>query len=149
MQERFRPGARRVGSLALKQVRNGPEVFAGVMEVQNVNGLAEPVLRHVPEPDGAIDDDVTFARAGQAPPPSLRLHRRPKVHRLGIRCPNHDVLLDQHPPPRRLLNALVQPVNDRRFDLLPIHPIRLLLAPARPPIYPALPGHPPVHHEDQ
>src|SRR5260221_13315585 len=149
MEERFCPRARLLGSLTMKQVCNGPEMLAGMMEVQNVNGLTESVLGDVPEPDRAIDDDVNSMGSAQAPPPSFCLHRRAKVHRFSVRRFYHDVLLDQHPSPRRLFDALLQPVNNGRFDFFPIHPLGFFFTLAGSPIDTALARQPPVHHEHQ
>ena len=124
MQERFGPSASCAAAFPMQQVSHRPEVLAGVMKVQEENGLAEPILGDVPEPDGSVDHDVNFTGPPQPSPPRRRLHRRAKVHGRGVRWAGHHIFLNQHPAARSLLDALLQPVNYRRFDFFPIHAIR-------------------------
>ena len=65
------------------------------MKVQEENGLAEPVLGDVPEPDGSVHHDVNFTGTPQPAPPRLRLHRRPEVHGRGVRWAGHHIFLNE------------------------------------------------------
>ena len=124
MEEWFGPGACFAAAFTMQEVSHRPEMLAGMMKVQEENGLAEPVLGEVSEPDGSVHDDVNFTGTRQPSPPRLRLHRRPKVHRRGVRWEGHQVILNEQSSARSLLDALLQPVNHRRFDFFPIHAVR-------------------------
>src|ERR671922_726281 len=66
VEQGFNPGARLRAFLAMQGVGHRPEMFAGMMEVEHVNGVGKTVLCHVPQPDRAVDHDVDFLGPSQA-----------------------------------------------------------------------------------
>ena len=134
---------------AMQRLRHRVQVLPGMMKIERLDCLLESILSQIPQPHRSIHDQIDHLRPGQSPAQGLLMHPSSKFHRGGFRRCRHRVFLQKQSPSRGLFHALLQPVDHRRFDLPPLHPLRSLLARSGSPVRTPLPRHPAVHHDHQ
>src|ERR1035437_2633231 len=114
-----------VGAFPVQSVTHRPKVLARMVKIQSLDRAGKAVLRQIPEPDRPIHYQIDVTGATQSSAAGFGLHRCPKVHWRRLGRAGHDVLLQQQTAPTLFLDLLLQTVNDRRFDLIPLHPLGL------------------------
>src|ERR1035441_10172139 len=149
MEKLFDPLFGLVRAFPVQSVTHRPEVLARMMKVQSLDRAGKAVLSQIPEPDRPIHYQIDVTGSTQSPAACLGLHRRPKVNRRHLGWAGHNVLLQQQTSPTLFLDLLLQTVNDRRFDLIPLHPLGLFPTRRGSPIRPSFSRHPTVHHNHQ
>src|ERR1035437_618813 len=149
MEKLFDPLFGLVRAFPVQSVTHRPEVLARMMKVQSLDRAGKAVLSQIPEPDRPIHYQIDVTGSTQSPAACLGLHRRPKVNRRRLGWAGHNVLLQQQTSPTLFLDLLLQTVNDRRFDLIPLHPLGLFPTRRGSPIRPSFSRHPAVHHNHQ
>src|ERR1017187_6395557 len=125
MQQLLDPLFGLVGAFPMQSVTHRPEELAGLGKIQSLDRAGKAVLRQIPEPTRPIHDQIHVTGSTQSSAAGLGLHRCPKVNRHRLWRAGHDVLLQQQTSPTLFLDLLLQTVNDRRFDLIPLHPLSL------------------------
>src|ERR1022692_3094574 len=149
MEKCFDPLFGLVGAFPVQRVTHCPEVLARMMKVQSLDRAGKAVLRQIPEPDRPIHYQIDVTGATQSSAAGFGLHRCPKVHWRRLGRAGHDVLLQQQTAPTLFLDLLLQTVNDRRFDLIPLRPLGLFPPRRGSPIRPPFARHPTVHHRSE
>lgn len=119
------------------------------MEVEGLDRIAETIFGQIPQPDGAVHDEVDHFGSPVAAPSGLRLDRGAEVHRGGPGRAGYDKLLQQEAPAAGFRGTLFEPVDDRRFDFMPGDALGRFFARRGAPIRAALALHPTIHHDDQ
>lgn len=86
-----------------------------------------------------------------AQPHAIRLVFDPaaKVHRISFRRNGDDLLREQGAPFRADVGLVAEPIDDRRFDFVPVNPLLPLAVAFYAPVLAAVPCQPTVHHDHQ
>ena len=100
------------------------QVLARMIEVERTERtLLEAVFKDIPQPYAPIHHDVDEAGFAKAQPKGFVLNASTKVH--GIRfCRNrNDMFREQRVAFRTDRGLVFKPVDNRRFNLVPVNPL--------------------------
>ena len=149
VQEAVAPGAG-LRAVAEEFGGEGLEVLTGVVEVEGADGAElETIFKDVPQPHGPVHDHINLLRLCQAHPARLVLDPAAERDRIGGGRRGHDMFREQGATARAHGHLVPQPIDDRRLDLVPLHPFLTLGAALPAPVLAAMPCHPAVHHNDE
>ena len=121
-----------------------PTVLAGLIKVQQPDGIRPAVLLKVPNPRSAIAQKQNMPGPRQAA--ALRFPIQSPAQFQGCSLPTDDHFVGQQSPVARRSPPLLVPIKHPGLEFVPFHAglPAFLLSPARS----ALAHHPAVHHQD-
>src|SRR5476651_1279878 len=111
-----------------------PQVFTGMIEVEQLGRALPSVLRHIPDPGGAIADHQPRSGATQPSAQSLPVQPPAKLHRIAL--PADDELACNDPATTRTARGFFLRVIHAGLPFVPCHTVFLGFPPA--PTRPAL-----------
>ena len=81
MQDCFQPFLGLGAPGAIEGLRNRMQVLPGVMKIERLDGLLEPILSQIPQPHRSVHDQIDHPRPGQSPAQCFLMHQPSKFHR--------------------------------------------------------------------
>ena len=73
----------------------------------------------------------------------------PKDNGICLSRGGHDMFREQSPALRADISLILQSINDRRLNLMPMNPLLPVGTSLLSPVLATMPSHPSVHHDDE
>lgn len=125
-------------------VSQGPEVLAGMVEVEQLNRMGPAVGHHAPYPLAAVGQGQCVPGFSQSGAQGLPAQPLAQFHRLALKA--HNCFLTDHSPSALGVGGLFLSIEDSGFDFVPFH--ALFAGSFTSPARSTKSGHPAVHHQN-
>ena len=126
------------------------QVATGVVKVEgSLGALLEAILEDIPQPYAPVHYDINSGGFAEAHAVCLVLNLLAKGERISFCGGGNDMLGDKGPTLWTQFGLILEPVDDRRLDFVPVDSFLAIYLPLFPPVFATVSGQPSVHHDDE